>query len=124
MKFYNGREIARMSLDKLKGRWKWVSLSRPGRWRAGGTGRPASRYNRRGGACDLPPLPWSENSTPVRPSSVLNLDEHLTKYAVREVDGGNKVLVKTTEGSSVARVERGRTWGLLIYPTTPVEADR
>ncbi|MGH9902529.1 MAG: hypothetical protein ACRD68_12045, partial [Pyrinomonadaceae bacterium] len=49
----------------------------------------------------IPPLPWSENFDAM---AVNTFPQHWTntgmKYVVREVDG-NKVLVKTTEGSSL-----------------------
>ena len=49
----------------------------------------------------FPPLPWSENFDAMAPNSVPASWVNATlKFVVRELDG-NKVLVKTTEGSSL-----------------------
>jgi outer membrane protein assembly factor BamB len=49
----------------------------------------------------FPPLPWSENFDSMAPNSVPSTWVNATlKFAVRELNG-NKVLVKTTEGSSL-----------------------
>jgi hypothetical protein len=70
----------------------------------------------------IPPLPWSENFDSMAAGTV---PSHWTnaglKYAVREVDG-NKVLVKTTEGSSL--LSRARAYlGPVDWSDYTVEAD-
>jgi len=59
-----------------------------------------------------PLLPWSENFETLAPGSVpVTWTNTLSKYAVRDI-AGNKVLVKTTEGSSLltrARAYMGPT---------------
>ncbi len=70
----------------------------------------------------VPPLPWSENFDAM---AVNTFPQHWTntgmKYIVREVDG-NKVLVKTTEGSSL--LSRARAYmGPSDLSNYTVEAD-
>jgi len=70
----------------------------------------------------FPPLPWSENFDAMAPNSVPPLWVNATlKFAVREMDG-KKVLVKTTEGSSL--LSRARAYfGPSDLSNYTVEAD-
>lgn len=70
----------------------------------------------------IPPLPWSENFDAME---VNTFPQHWTntgmKYVVREMDG-NKVFVKTTEGSSL--LSRARAYnGPVDWSNYTVEAD-
>ena len=68
------------------------------------------------------PLPWSEDFEAMAPNSVPPLWVNATlKFAVREFEGG-KVLVKTTEGSSL--LSRARAYfGPIDFSNYTVEAD-
>jgi outer membrane protein assembly factor BamB len=70
----------------------------------------------------FPPLPWSENFESMAANSVPPLWVNATlKFAVREFEGG-KVLVKTTEGSSL--LSRARAYfGPIDFSNYTVEAD-
>jgi len=70
----------------------------------------------------FPPLPWSENFDAMAPNSVPASWVNATlKFVVRELDG-NKVLVKTTEGSSL--LSRARAYfGPSDMSNYTVEAD-
>ena len=70
----------------------------------------------------FPPLPWSENFDAMAPNSVPPLWVNATlKFAVREMEG-KKVLVKTTEGSSL--LSRARAYfGPSDLSNYTVEAD-
>jgi outer membrane protein assembly factor BamB len=70
----------------------------------------------------IPPLPWNENFNAM---AVDTFPQHWTntgmKYIVREIDG-NKVLVKTTEGSSL--LSRARAYmGPIDWANYTTEAD-
>jgi outer membrane protein assembly factor BamB len=101
--FIREEKSAQWSLDKLKGEvanGKFVSASDGGRQ----AGTVKATVNGVTGAARVrivPPLPWAEdfggyavNTEPVAWTSTT------LKYAVRELEG-NKVLVKTTDGSSL-----------------------
>lgn len=70
----------------------------------------------------FPPLPWSENFDSMAPNSVPATWVNATlKFIVRDMDG-NKVLVKTTEGSSL--LSRARAYfGPSDFGNYTVEAD-
>ena len=70
----------------------------------------------------FPPLPWSENFDAMAPNSVPPTWVNATlKFVVRELNG-NKVLVKTTEGSSL--LSRARAYfGPSDWSNYTVEAD-
>ena len=70
----------------------------------------------------FPPLPWSENFEAMAANSVPPLWVNATlKFAVREFEGG-KVLVKTTEGSSL--LSRARAYfGPIDFSNYTIEAD-
>ncbi len=70
----------------------------------------------------FPPLPWSENFDSMAPNSIPPTWVNATmKFVVREFDG-NKVLVKTTEGSSL--LSRARAYfGPSDFVNYTVEAD-
>src|SRR5262245_21169553 len=70
----------------------------------------------------FPPLPWTENFEAMAPNTVPPLWVNATlKYIVREVEG-SKVLVKTTEGSSL--LSRARAYfGPSDFANYTVEAD-
>lgn len=70
----------------------------------------------------FPPLPWTENFEAMAPNSVPLLWVNTTpKYLVRELEG-SKVLVKTTEGSSLA--SRARAYfGPASFSNYTIEAD-
>ncbi|MBA3246733.1 MAG: PQQ-binding-like beta-propeller repeat protein [Pyrinomonadaceae bacterium] len=69
------------------------------------------------------PLPWSENFDAMAANSIPAHWVNTTmKFAVRELEGGNKVLVKTTEGSSL--LSRARAYmGPSNLSDYTVEAD-
>lgn len=70
----------------------------------------------------FPPLPWSENFDAMAPNSVPPTWVNATrKFSVRDMNG-NKVLVKTTEGSSL--LSRARAYfGPTDFVNYTVEAD-
>jgi outer membrane protein assembly factor BamB len=70
----------------------------------------------------FPPLPWSENFDAMAPNTLPPTWVNTTlKFTVREVNG-NKVLVKTTEGSSL--LSRARAYmGPTDFSNYTVEAD-
>jgi hypothetical protein len=70
----------------------------------------------------FPPLPWSENFDAMAPNSVPSTWVNATrKFSVRDMNG-NKVLVKTTEGSSL--LSRARAYfGPSDFVNYTVEAD-
>ena len=70
----------------------------------------------------FPPLPWNENFDAIAPNTLPPTWVNTTlKFTVREVDG-NKVLVKTTEGSSL--LSRARAYlGPSDLSNYTVEAD-
>lgn len=94
---------AEWSLDKLKGtleNGQFVAAS-DGGWQAGTVKATVGGVTGAARVRIAPPLPWSEDFEELAPTSVPpTWTNTLTKYAVRELEG-NKVLVKTTEGSSL-----------------------
>ncbi len=71
----------------------------------------------------FPALPWSENFDAMAVNSVPSTWVNSTlKFIVREQEGGNKVLVKTTEGSSL--LSRARAYfGPSDFSNFTIEAD-
>ena len=71
----------------------------------------------------FPPLPWSENFDAMAVSTIPTSWVNSTpKFIVRQLEGGNKVLVKTTEGSSLA--SRARAYfGPSDFSNYTVEGD-
>jgi outer membrane protein assembly factor BamB len=101
--FIREEKSAEWSLDKLKGtleNGQFVAAS-DGGFQAGSVKASVGGLTGAARVRIVPPLPWSESFDALAPSSVpVTWTNTLTKFAVREVDG-NKVLVKTTEGSSL-----------------------
>ncbi len=122
--FIREEKSAEWSLDKLKGtleNGQFVAAS-DGGWQAGSVKAGIGGVTGAARVRIVPPLPWSENFDGLAPSSVpVTWTNTLTKYAVREMDG-NKVLVKTTEGSSL--LSRARAFmGPSDLSNYTVEAD-
>ena len=101
--FIREEKAAEWSLDKLKGtleNGQFVAATDAG-WQAGSVKAKIGGITGAARVRIVPPLPWSENFEELAPTSVpVTWTNTLTKYAVRELEG-NKVLVKTTEGSSL-----------------------
>ena len=101
--FIREEKAAEWSLDKLKGTLEagqFVAAT-DGGWQAGSVKAKIGGVTGAARVRIVPPLPWSENFEELAPTSVpVTWTNTLTKYAVREVEG-KKVLVKTTEGSSL-----------------------
>ncbi len=101
--FIREEKSAEWSLDKLKGtveNGQFVAAS-DGGWQAGTVKATLSGITGAARVRIAPPLPWSESFDALAPNTVpVTWTNTLTKYAVREIDG-NKVLVKTTEGSTL-----------------------
>ncbi|HKG96650.1 MAG TPA: PQQ-binding-like beta-propeller repeat protein [Pyrinomonadaceae bacterium] len=112
--FIREEKSAEWSLDKLKGavaNGQFVAAS-DGGWQAGSVKATFGDLTAAARVRIAPLLPWSENFETLAPGSVpVTWTNTLTKYAVRDI-AGNKVLVKTTEGSSLltrARAYMGPT---------------
>jgi outer membrane protein assembly factor BamB len=122
--FIREEKSAEWSVDKLKGTLEnGKFLTAPdGGWQAGSVKATVGGVTGAARVRIVPPLPWSENFDGLAPSSVpVTWTNTLTKYAVRELDG-NKVLVKTTEGSSL--LSRARAYmGPSDLSNYTVEAD-
>jgi outer membrane protein assembly factor BamB len=115
---------AEWSLDKLKGtieNGQFVAASDSG-WQAGTVKATLAGITGAARVRIAPPLPWSENFDELTPNSVpATWTNTLTKYAAREIDG-KKVLVKTTEGSTL--LSRARAYmGPSNLSDYTVEAD-
>jgi outer membrane protein assembly factor BamB len=122
--FIREEQAAEWSLDKLKGtleKGQFVAAT-DGGWQAGSVKATVGGVTGAARVRIVPPLPWSENFDELAPTSVpATWTNTLTKYAVREMDG-NKVLVKTTEGSSL--LSRARAFmGPSDLSNYTVEAD-
>lgn len=122
--FIREEKSAEWSLDKLKGTVeKGQFVAAPdGGWQAGSVKAILNGLTGAARVRIAPPLPWSENFDELAPSSVpLTWTNTMTKYSVREIDG-NKVLVKTTEGSTL--LSRARAYmGPSNLSDYTVEAD-
>ena len=124
-RFIREEKAATWSLDKLKG------TVENGQFVAG-TDAAAQAGLVKATVCELsgtasvrvyPPLPWTEGfdsyAVNTIPAAWVN---HTMKFTVRELEGGNKVLVKTTEGSSL--LSRARAYfGPSDLSNYTVEAD-
>jgi outer membrane protein assembly factor BamB len=101
--FIREEKSAQWSLDKLKGtveNGQFVAAS-DGDWQAGSVKATVGGVTGAARVRIVPPLPWSETFDSLAPTSVpVTWTNTMTKYAARDVDG-NRVLVKTTEGSSL-----------------------
>jgi outer membrane protein assembly factor BamB len=122
--FIREEKSAEWSLDKLKGtleNGQFVAAPDSG-WQAGSVKATVGGVTGAARVRIVPPLPWSENFDALAPSSVpVTWTNTLTKYSVRELNG-NKVLVKTTEGSSL--LSRARAYmGPSDLSNYTVEAD-
>ncbi|MDQ3756059.1 MAG: PQQ-like beta-propeller repeat protein [Acidobacteriota bacterium] len=123
--FIREESTATWSLDQLKGT---IANSQFVAAADGGTqaGLVKATVNGVTGAARVrvvPPLPWSENFDAIAANSIpAHWVNTMTKFAVRELEGGNKVLVKTTEGSSL--LSRARAYmGPSDLSNYSVEAD-
>jgi outer membrane protein assembly factor BamB len=122
--FIREEKSAEWSLDKLKGtveNGQFVATS-DGGWQAGTVKATVGGVSGAARVRIAPPLPWSENFDQLAANSVpATWTNTLTKYVVRELNG-NKVLVKTTEGSSL--LSRARAYmGPSDLSNYTVEAD-
>jgi hypothetical protein len=124
-KFIREEKAATWSLDKLKGtveNGQFVAGSDP----AAQAGLVKATVGELSGTASVriyPPLPWTEGfdsyAVNTIPAAWVN---HTMKFTVRELEGGNKVLVKTTEGSSL--LSRARAYfGPSNLSNYTVEAD-
>jgi outer membrane protein assembly factor BamB len=102
-RFIREEKAAEWSLDKLGG-----AVTPAGQFTAGGDRAQAGQVRATvagvtgaAGVRVIPPLPWSENFDALEPNAIPAHWVNATmKFAAREVEG-QKVLVKTTEGSSL-----------------------
>jgi outer membrane protein assembly factor BamB len=102
-RFIREETTSAWSLDKLEG-----AVSAAGQFTAGGTRAQAGQIKATVGGVSgaanvrvIPPLPWAENFDAMEPGAIpAHWINATMKFAVREVEG-QKVLVKTTEGSSL-----------------------
>jgi outer membrane protein assembly factor BamB len=122
--FIREEKSAEWSLDKLKGtieNGQFVAAS-DGGWQAGSVKATFGGITGAARVRIAPSLPWSENFDTLAPGSVpVTWTNTLTKYAARDIDG-NKVLVKTTEGSTL--LTRARAYmGPSTLSDYTVEAD-
>ena len=122
--FIREEKSAEWSLDKLQGsveNGQFVAAP-DGGWQAGAVKATASGITGAARVRIVPPLPWSEGFDSLALSSVpVTWTNTLTKYAVREI-AGNKVLAKTTEGSTL--LSRARAYmGPSTLSDYTVEAD-
>lgn len=122
--FIREEKAAEWSLDKLKGtleNGQFIAAT-DGGWQAGSVKATVGGITGAARVRIVPPLPWSENFEELATTSVpVTWTNTLTKYAVRELEG-HKVLVKTTEGSSL--LSRARAYmGPSNLSDYTVEAD-
>ena len=124
-KFIREEKAATWSLDKLKGtveNGQFVA----GADAAAQAGLVKATVGELSGTASVriyPPLPWTEGfdsyAVDTIPAAWVN---HTMKFTVRELEGGNKILVKTTEGSSL--LSRARAYfGPSDLSNYTVEAD-
>ena len=115
---------ATWSLDQLKGTISNGELTVPtdSTFQAGMVKATVGNLSGAASVRVFPPLPWSENFESMAPNSVPATWVNATlKFAVREMNGA-KVLVKTTEGSSL--LSRARAYfGPSDWSNYTVEAD-
>jgi outer membrane protein assembly factor BamB len=123
-KFIREEANATWSLDQLKGtvaNGQFVAAG-DGGLQAGSVKATVSNVSGAATVRIYPPLPWAENFDAMAPNSVPPLWVNATlKYIVREFEG-SKILVKTTEGSSL--LSRARAYfGPSDFANYTVEAD-
>jgi outer membrane protein assembly factor BamB len=101
--FIREEQSAEWSLDKLKGtveKGEFVA-SGDGGWQAGAVKAKVGGVTGAARVRVAPTLPWNESFDSLEVNTVpVTWTNTLTKYVVREING-NKVLVKTTEGSTL-----------------------
>jgi len=102
--FIREEPAATWSLDQLKGtigNGEFVAASDAGA-QAGLVKATVGSLTGSASVRVFPPLPWSENFDELAVNTIPSTWVNSTlKFTVRELEGGNKVLVKTTEGSSL-----------------------
>ncbi len=113
------------SLDKLKGAvadGQFTSAT-DGGWQAGTVKATVDGVTGGARVRIVPPLPWSEDFEALVPATVpITWTNTTMKYAVRKIEGGSNVLVKTTEGSSLLTRARAYMGPSDLHDYT-VEAD-
>lgn len=116
---------ATWSLDKLKGTvadGQFTSAT-DGGWQAGTVKATVNGVTGGARVRIVPPLPWAEDFEALAPASVpLTWTNTTMKFAVRKLEGGSNVLVKTTEGSSLLTRARAYMGPSDLHDYT-VEAD-
>jgi outer membrane protein assembly factor BamB len=110
-RFIREEQAATWSLDQLRGQLEkgQFTAAAEGGAQAGQVKATVGQVSGAARVRVVPPLPWSENfdSLAVGAAIPAHWVNATGKYAIREVDG-NKVLVKTTEGSSL--MSRARSY--------------
>jgi outer membrane protein assembly factor BamB len=124
-RFIREETAATWSLDQLRGQLEkgQFTAAAEGSAQAGQVKATVGQVSGTARVRVVPPLPWSENfdSLAVGAAIPAHWVNATGKYAIREVDG-NKVLVKTTEGSSL--MSRARSYmGPSDWSNYTVEAD-
>lgn len=104
-------KTAAWSLDKLKGtvaEGQFTSAT-DGGWQAGMVKATVNGVTGAARVRIVPAFPWAEDFEALAPASVpITWTNTTGKFAVRRIEGGSNVLVKTTEGSSL--LTRARTY--------------
>lgn len=116
---------ATWSLDKLKGAvtdGQFTSAT-DGGWQAGTVKATVDGVTGGARVRIVPVFPWTEDFEALAPASVpVTWTNTTSKYAVRKLEGGGNVLVKTTEGSSLLTRARAYMGPSDLHDYT-VEAD-
>jgi hypothetical protein len=123
--FIREERSAEWSLERLKGAVAagQFTAAADGGWEAGLVKATVGGVTGMARVRVVPPLPWSETFDSLAPASVpVTWTSTLQKYAVRALEGGNKVLVKTGEGSSLLTRARAYMGPSDLHDYT-VEAD-
>ncbi len=122
--FIREEKAAEWSLDKLKGtvaNGQFVSAT-DGGWQAGTVKATVGGLTGTARVRIVPPLPWSENFDAMAANTIPPTWTNATsKFTVRDIEG-NKVLVKTTEGTSLLTRARAYMGTSDLHDYT-VEAD-
>ena len=125
-RFIREEKSAAWSLDQLKGTVAagQFAAAPDGGWQAGTVKATVGGLTGAARVRVAPPLPWSETFDTYAPAGVpVTWTNTLQKYAVREAEaGGNKIFVKTTEGSSLLTRARAYVGPSDLHDYT-VEAD-
>ncbi len=123
--FIREEKSAEWSLDKLKGAiaaGQFASAT-DGGWQAGTVKATVGGVSGTARVRVAPPLPWSETFDSLAPASVpVTWTNTLQKYAVRALEGGNNIFVKTAEGSSLVTRARAYMGPIDLHDYT-VESD-